>query len=414
VVVLGGGAAGFFAAIRAAELGASVTILEAAARPLQKVLVSGGGRCNVTHALFDPARFVEHYPRGAKELRQAFARFQAKDTVAWFEARGVALKTEDDGRVFPVTDDAHTVADCLLREAERLGVGLRSGVRVEGLERVEGGFRLRLRSGDILASDRLLLATGSNPQGLAFAAQLGHTVEAPVPALFSLRVEDRRIEGLAGIAVADVRATLEVAKPAKDAEGAKPGGMLRVTKSGALLVTHQGFSAHAILRVSSWAARELAAAGYRARLTLDLVPALDDAALRAAAEVVRREHPKGTVGAHAFAPAVPRRLWERLVAAAGIDPATRWAEAPRKGLDALVGELKRGLYEVVGKGDFREEIVTCGGVRRKEVDWATMESRVCPGLHLAGEVLDVDGLTGGFNFQNAWTTGWIAGTAMAQ
>lgn len=402
-LVAGGGAAGYFAAIRAAEMGADVTLLEATGTPLQKVRISGGGRCNVTHACFEPEKLVENYPRGAKELRGVFARFQPRDTVRWFEERGVPLKTEPDGRMFPTTDDSETIVACLVREAEKAGVHVRTHARPQRLLPAGDRWLVALRDGSTVEVDRVLLATGSNPEGHALARAAGHTVVPPVPALFSFVVPDPRIEGLAGVSVPRVRASLEVA------------GLKRpVVREGALLVTHQGLSAYAVLRTSSWAARELAEAKYHATLMVDLVPDATEEDLRRGADDQRRHHPTGRIGTHGFAPGVPRRLWERLVAAAGVDPDTIWTEVPRAGLNKLVSELKRGRYAVAGKGDFREEIVTCGGVSRKEVDWTTMESRVAPGLHFAGEILDVDGLTGGFNFQNAWSTGWIAGTAMAR
>ncbi|MHB8586094.1 MAG: BaiN/RdsA family NAD(P)/FAD-dependent oxidoreductase [Thermoplasmatota archaeon] len=404
VIVLGGGAAGFFGAIRAAERGASVEILEATGEPLQKVRISGGGRCNVTHAMFEPHRLVEKFPRGMRELRSVFARFQPRDTMAWFEARGVHLKVEADGRVFPVSDDSASIVDCLLKEAAALGIVLHTRMRVSAIERASEGapWRVNLRGGGWAEAESVLFATGSNPEGFRLATSLGHAIEPPVPALFSLKVTDPRIEGLAGVAVPNARATLSVA------------GMPRaVTKEGPLLVTHQGFSAYAILRASSWAARELAEAGYRASLRLDFEPDASDENLRAAAAAMRASHPRGTVGAHPFASGVPRRLLARLAQAAGLDPETRWSDAPKKAIEALIMELKRGSYDVIGRGDFREEIVTCGGIRRSEINWTRMESRIAPHVHFAGEILDVDGLTGGFNLQNAWSTGWIAGDAMA-
>lgn len=403
MAVVGGGAAGFFGALRAAELGAEVTILEAGSEHLAKVRISGGGRCNVTQGRFDVPALVENYPRGGKELRSVFARFQPRDTMEWFEERGVDLKVESDGRVFPTTDDSATIVDCLVDAAAELGVDVRTRARPQRLERLDvGGWRLELPGGgEPVVADRVLLATGSSPGGLALAASAGHTVSPPVPALFSFVVRDPRIEGLAGVAVPHVRATLET-----------EGQRRPVTREGPLLVTHQGFSAPAILRLSSVAARKLAEADYQGALTVDFAPDATDEELRAAAEATRAAHPRGSLGPHAFVDHVPRRLWERLLAAAGLDPATRWSEAPKKGLHNLIGELKRGRYAVTGKGEFREEIVTAGGVKRKEVDWTRMESRVAPGLHLAGEILDVDGLTGGYNLQNAWSTGWIAGTTM--
>jgi predicted Rossmann fold flavoprotein len=406
VYVLGGGAAGFFGAIRAAEDArgaARVVLLEATRSPLQKVRISGGGRCNLTHHQFDPAVLVTKYPRGAKELRGVLSRFGPRDTMQWFEARGVRLKVEEDGRVFPASDDSQTVIDCLLKAAADAGVEVRDGATAKSIaRRPEGGFRLALKDGTEDEAAAVLLATGSNPQGLALAASLGHTLVPGVPSLFTFNVQDPRIDGLAGVSVERVKA-----------KAILPDGAT-FEQEGPLLVTHWGLSAHAVLRLSAWGARSFHASGYRAKLVLDWVPGVSEAELRARAERARVEHARGTLSAHGLVPEIlPRRLWCRLVLAAGGDLEMRWAEVPKRGVNLLVEELKRGAFEVQGKGPFREEFVTAGGVARGEVDWRAMESKRVPGLHFAGEILDVDALTGGFNFQNAWSTGWLAGGAMA-
>lgn len=406
--VLGGGAAGFFGAIRAAEEAphARVILLEATRSPLQKVRISGGGRCNVTHHQFDPAVLVTRYPRGAKELRGVLSRFGPRETMQWFENRGVRLKAEPDGRVFPVTDDSETIVERLLRAASDAAVEVRTGTTARAIERLGpdegGGFRLTLKDGTQDDADAVLLATGSNPQGWGLAASLGHTVVPGVPSLFTFEVRDPRIDGLGGVSVEHVRAKARL-----------PDGST-YEQEGPLLITHWGFSAHAVLRLSAWGARSFHASGYKATLVVDFVPSVTEDELRRRTEEARVAHARGTIGAHGLVPdLVPRRLWERMVVAAGGDPETRWSEVPKRGINRLVEELKRGAYQVDGKGPFREEFVTAGGVERKEVDWRTMESRLAPGLHFAGEILDVDALTGGFNFQNAWSTGWLAGTAMA-
>lgn len=402
LVVLGGGPAGFFGAIRAAQLApdARVLLLEATASPLQKVRISGGGRCNLTHRQFDPAVLVTRYPRGGKELRGVLSKFGPRETMAWFEARGVALKAEVDGRVFPASDDSATIVDALRRAAADAGVEVALQDTLRAAEPSPHGLGLTRKDGSRLEARALLLASGSNPRGLALARGLGHTIVPGVPSLFTFEVKDARLEGLAGVCVPHVRAKALVAGRAFEQEGP-------------LLVTHWGLSAHAVLRLSAWAAREFHAAGYRAQLVVDLVPGGSEDALRARADALRASQGAGSIGAHPLAPEIPRRLWERLVVAAGGDPEMRWAEVPRRGVHALVGELKRASFEVTGKGPFKEEFVTAGGVARDEVDWRTMESRLVPGVHFAGEILDVDGLTGGFNFQNAWSTGWLAGSAMA-
>jgi predicted Rossmann fold flavoprotein len=404
--VLGGGAAGFFGAIRAAEQArgaARVVLLEATHSPLQKVRISGGGRCNLTHHQFDPAVLVTKYPRGSKELRGVLSRFGPRETMQWFEARGVKLKVEEDGRVFPASDDSQTVIDCLLKAAAEAGVEVRTGATARALQpRDGGGFRLRLKDGTEDEAAAVLLATGSNPQGLALAASMGHAPVPGVPSLFTFNVQDPRIDGLAGVSVERVKA-----------KAILPDGAV-FEQEGPLLVTHWGMSAHAVLRLSAWGARSFHASGYKAKLVLDWAPGIPEAELRARAERARTEHARGTLSANSLVPEVmPRRLWCRLVLAAGGDLEMRWAEVPRRGVNLLVEELKRGTFDVQGKGPFREEFVTAGGVPRPEVDWRSMESKLAPGLHFAGEVLDVDALTGGFNFQNAWSTGWLAGGAMA-
>ena len=404
LLVLGGGAAGFFGALRAAELAphARVVLLEAAAQPLQKVRISGGGRCNVTHHPFDPALALSKYPRGAKELRGVLSRFGAPQTMAWFEAQGVKLKVERDGRVFPATDDSETICAALLAAAKEKAVEVRTHMTARALERAEGGLRATLKDGSTLDAAAVLLATGSNPQGLALARALGHAVVPGVPSLFTFNVRDERIDGLAGVSVEKVRARATT----PDGQGFE--------QEGPLLVTHWGLSAHAVLRLSAWGARSFAASGYKARLVVDFLPDVKEDALRARCDALRREQARGTVGAHSAAPELPRRLWERLLVAAGGDPEIRWSDVPNRGIQKLLDQLKRAEFQVDGKGPFREEFVTAGGVERKEVDWRTMESRVCPGLFLAGEALDVDALTGGFNLQNAWSTGWLAGEGMAR
>lgn len=398
-MVLGGGAAGFFAAIRAAELApdAKVVLLEATSTPLQKVRISGGGRCNVTHHQFDPAVLVTKYPRGAKELRGVLSRFGPRDTMAWFEARGVALKTEPDGRVFPTTDDSETICAALVEAARKAGVEVRTNATIA---RATPELRLTLKDGATLDAAALCLATGSNPRGIDLAQALGHTIVPPVPSLFTFDVQDPRLDGLAGVSVQHVKAKAIV-------------GGKTFEQEGPLLITHWGLSAHAVLRLSAWAAHEFHDAGYRAELVVDLVPEIKEDALRQKADLAREMYGRSTLAAHPLVDGVPRRLWERLVVAAGGEPEMRWAEVPKRGVSQLVEQLKRAKFQVSGKGPFKEEFVTAGGVARAEVDWRTMESKRVPGLFFAGEVLDVDALTGGFNLQNAWSTGWVAGGGMA-
>ncbi len=404
VSVVGGGAAGFFGAIACAEANpaARVTLYEATAHLLAKVKISGGGRCNVTHACFEPRELAQRYPRGGRELTGAFSRFQARDTVAWFESRGVPLKVEDDGRMFPTTDDSQTIVDCLQGAARRAGVVVRTHCGVKSAERLaaSASFRLTLTTGDIVTTDRLLLATGGNKSSAGFeiARSFGHTIEPPVPSLFTFHLDDPRLKDLAGVSVEDA-ATAVAGTPLKE--------------RGPLLVTHWGLSGPAVLKISAWGARLLAERDYRFALRVNWAPKFNTETARAELERVRAAEPRKQVTT--FCPfGVPLRLWERLVAAAGIAPTAPWTTLGNAALRALAAQVTEAEFAVTGKSLFKDEFVTCGGVKLSEVDFKTMESRLVPGLHFAGEMLDVDGVTGGFNFQAAWTTGWHAGRAMAQ
>ncbi|XHR30072.1 MAG: NAD(P)/FAD-dependent oxidoreductase [Chthoniobacteraceae bacterium] len=406
IVIVGGGAAGFFAAIACAEAcppgkaKPEVVILEKGRQFLTKVRVSGGGRCNVTHACLDPRTLATHYPRGGRALIAAFSRFQASDTVDWFAARGVKLKAEGDGRMFPVTDSSETIVDCLIREARAAGVILKIDVGVKRVERLpQGGFRLALSNGDTLACDRLLLATGGcrTAPGCGMAASLGHAVEAPVPSLFTFHIEEPWLRHLAGVSVAVVEASI-------------PGTKLR--EQGPLLATHSGASGPVILRLSAWGARSLHERSYRFPLHIHWLPHLSVEAVVAELKARSESQPAAFVIKTPIRP-LPTRLWEALVKNAGISPETRWAAFPRAALHRLAEQLTQTEFQVTNKSSNKTEFVTCGGVRLSEVNFKTMESRIAPGLYFAGELLDIDGLTGGFNFQAAWTTGWIAGNAMA-
>lgn len=401
VVVVGGGAAGFFGAITVAENapGIEVLILERAAQVLQKVRISGGGRCNVTHACFDPRELTKRYPRGSRELISPFHRFQAADTVQWFESRGVKLKAEADGRMFPTTNSSQTIIDCLLGEAARAGVKVRTNCGVESTRKIGGKFDLTLTTGETLECDRLLLATGGcrSAAHSALAVSLGHKIADPVPSLFTFHIEIPWLRALAGVSVPDVEAQV-------------PGTKLR--ERGPLLVTHWGLSGPVILRLSAWGARDLHARDYKFTLQLNWLPAMREASLIQELETRASTHPARMIANLPVAP-ISNRLWEALVKAAGIDPITRWAQLGRAGRHQLVQALTRMQLPVTGKSLNKDEFVTCGGVSLQEVNFKTMESRLTPGLHFAGELLDIDGITGGFNFQSAWTTGWLAGQAIA-
>jgi len=406
VLIAGGGAAGFFAAIACAEAdpGADVSLHEGTGHPLSKVRVSGGGRCNVTHACRDVAEFAAGYPRGARELIGPLHRFGPAETTDWFRDRGVELKTEGDGRMFPATDDSSTVVGCLMRAAERAGVRLHTGSAVRAVARAtgeaSGRLAVTLSDGARVLANRVLVATGGGgaSAGLSIAASLGHSIAPPVPSLFTFHVVDERIKGLEGVSAPFACAHV-------------PGTRLR--EQGPVLVTHWGLSGPAILRLSSWGARELHAAGYRFDLVVNWVEPRTPARAMAELGSDRASHPRRRVStSNPFG--LPVRLWERLAAAAGIAPERTWATVANDSLMALANQATASRFAVAGKSMNKEEFVTCGGVRLREVDMSTMESRVCPGLHLAGEVLDIDGITGGYNFQAAWTTGWHAGRAMAR
>jgi predicted Rossmann fold flavoprotein len=400
IVIAGGGAAGFFAAITCARASrdCEVSIFERSPQFLSKVRISGGGRCNVTHALFDPRMFTTRYPRGARELISPFHRFSAEDTVAWFEKRGVRLKREEDGRIFPVTDSSQTIIDCLLAEANAAGVRLftRKGIETAHV-RTQDGFDLKLNTGESVACNRLLLATGGcrSVGGADLARSLGHRIELPVPSLFSLHVPALWLRSLPGITMTDVE--LSVAK---------------LHERGPLLITHNGISGPAVLRLSAWGARILHAMDYRFTLRVNWIPEIAEARMRDEFQSRRQTEPNRRVNNSPLG-GIPTRLWEKLVSNAAISPQTTWTALTRAGMNELIRQLRATELEIDGKSLNKDEFVTCGGVRLREINFKTMESLVTPHLYFAGELLDIDGITGGFNFQAAWTTGWIAGHAMA-
>jgi len=401
IVAIGGGAAGVFGAIATAKANprAQVTVLEAGRQLLSKVRISGGGRCNVTHACFEPSGLVQNYPRGGKPLRGAFSRFQARDTVEWFAAHGVKLKTEADGRMFPTTDDSATIVECLTKAALAVGVKVCTGATVVSAVRQSDKFKILLKSGETYSCDRLLLATGSNPIGYQIAKALGHQIEPPVPSLFTFNVLDRELKDLAGVSVDSVQLRLLAEKS-------------KLEQMGPLVVTHWGLSGPAVLKLSAWGARLLHQSHYQATLMINWLPQLNPEVLRQKLLEVKSEWARKAILPNCPVD-LPRRLWQYLVARAGIATEDRWAGLSHKTLNQLVQELTQGQYFIQGKGAFKEEFVTCGGVNLKEVNFKTMESCLAPGLYFAGEILDIDGVTGGFNFQSAWTTAWLAGQAMA-
>lgn len=410
LVVAGGGAAGFLAAITAAEAGLTgVHVLEATAEPLAKVRISGGGRCNVTHACWDPVVLVGHYPRGGRALRGPFSRFAPADAVAWFADHGVELITEADGRMFPSSHSSETVVAALRAAAHRAGVQLHSRCALKGVVAPAAPgelFRLQLRgdgSADAPAQcRRLLLATGGHPSGRGLAAELGHRLQAPLPSLFTLRLAEPRLQALAGLVQEPVGLELQL-----------EGGARPWRQRGPLLLTHWGCSGPALLRLTAFAARDLAMAQYRGWLTVDWTGGMAAAEVLQLLRQQRSTYGGRSLGAQRPLEGLRRRLWQALLDQAGVAADITWASLPRAAEQQLLQTLVASRYAVAGRGPFGEEFVTAGGVDLAEVNLATMESRRLPGLHLAGELLDVDGVTGGFNFQHCWTSGWLAGRAVA-
>jgi len=400
IIVIGGGAAGFFAAINCAETNPNslITLIEAAPQPLGKVRISGGGRCNVTHHCFDVGELINNYPRGSKALRGCFTRFQPQDTITWFNRHGVKLKTESDGRMFPITDNSETIVNCLLETAKKLGVKIITGIAVKN---IESGFQVILKNGEILTANKILIATGSSKIGYQWAEKLGHEIEQPVPSLFTFNIKDTRFQDLAGVTVENVHLKLVTQ------------GKEKLAQTGPLLITHWGISGPAVLKLSAWGARLLAENNYQMSLLINWLPEYNQDQLREYLLIVKNENPKKQIVSYSPVK-LSKRLWQSLVIASEINPDTIWANLSKKQLNKLVQELSQGNYLIKGKGVFKDEFVTCGGVNLKEINFKTMESKICPNLYFAGEILDIDGITGGFNFQNAWTTGWIAGQAMGK
>lgn len=399
LAVIGGGAAGFFAAVNAARKhkGLRVVVLEKTDKLLAKVRISGGGRCNVTHACFDPRELVKFYPRGQKELAQLFARFCSGDTVEWFESRGVKLKAEADGRMFPVSDNSESIIDCLLEDAKRYGVEIRLKSGVNQLQARDKGFVLQLDSGELRAS-KVLVASGGHPKLEAYSwlADLGHRIVPPVPSLFTFNLPGNAIVKLMGVSVNKARIKLPDFKQ---------------EQTGPLLITHWGLSGPAVIKLSAMAARELAAAAYSYRVVVNWLPEEDVDSLRTLLEEYRKYAPTAKV-VNRLEVELPQRLKEWQLERAGFGADQRWQDSSNKQINRLIELLTNDQYAASGKTTFKEEFVTSGGVDRRDIDFRTMESRAVPGLYFAGEVIDIDALTGGFNFQAAWSAGWAVAEAI--
>ncbi len=400
VAIIGGGAAGFFAAIRCAELdpAARIVILERGRDVLEKVRISGGGRCNATHACPDPRELVKNYPRGGRELLGPFTRFGTTDTVEWFKKRGVAIKTEADGRMFPVSNSSETIVECLTGEARRLGIEVRLHARVENFFQKEGRWEIKL-GGDERPHvfDKIMVAAGSSAAVWKILERLGHRIVAPVPSLFTFNIKDARLADLAGVAVPKAAVFFQEKK---------------LATSGPVLITHWGLSGPAVLKLSALAARELHAVGYKFSIEANWLFDRKLPETLGFLSEFKLSSPKKLVAASPQF-GLPARLWQKLVAAAGISETLRWADLDKKSAQKLAEQLTASRFQVDGKSTFKEEFVTAGGIDLREVDFKRFESRICPNLFFAGEILDIDAVTGGFNFQAAWTGGWLAGSAIA-
>jgi predicted Rossmann fold flavoprotein len=396
IIIVGGGAAGFFTAINIVEKHPKlkVAILERGAEVLNKVRVSGGGRCNVTHACFEPNELVKFYPRGEKELRGPFHQFCSGDTIEWFEQHGVALKIEADGRMFPVSNSSQTIIDCFLKATQKLGIAVLTGQSVQSIFKKDHLWKIETQSENYL-SEKLILATGSNPKVWDMLQHFGHAVVSPVPSLFTFNIKDSRIKELPGVAA-------QVTVKVKDT---------KLTSTGPLLITHWGMSGPAILKLSAWGARILHDKNYQFTIFVNWLHDIDTAAVEKSLKELKQEHAKKSVSKKSPFE-LTNRLWESLVLASGIESETKWADLSKTQLQNLANQLTNGTFQVNGKSTFKEEFVTAGGIDLKEINFKTMESKLHENLYFAGEIVNIDAITGGFNFQNAWTSGFILANAI--
>jgi len=398
IIIVGGGAAGFFAAINVAEQNPKlkVVILERGKNVLTKVKVSGGGRCNVTHAEFIPQELVQNYPRGEKELLGPFHQFMTGDTIEWFEKRGVELKIEEDGRMFPVSNSSQTIIDCFLNEAKKFKVNVLKSHSVKSIQTEKNGWVLKTSNGDFY-SEKLVIATGSNEKIWKLLESLGHTISKPVPSLFTFKIDDKRIKEIPGVVALNV----EIKVVDTD-----------LYSEGPLLITHWGMSAPAILKLSAFGALELEKRNYKFKIEVNFIrkPFKDCLA-------ILKDYKLGLAKKTVFNTTqfdLPKRLWQQLVLAALIDSDTRWADVNKIQLEALVIQLTKAIFSVNGKSTFKEEFVTAGGINLKEVNFKTFESKLHDNLYFAGEVINIDAVTGGFNFQNAWTGAYIVAKSISE
>jgi predicted Rossmann fold flavoprotein len=391
IIIVGGGAAGFFTAINIVEKNPKlkVAILERGAEVLQKVRISGGGRCNVTHACFEPNELIKFYPRGEKELRGPFHQFCSGDTIEWFEKHGVELKIEDDGRMFPVSNSSQTIINCFLQATTKLGIKVLTGQSVQSIFKKENVWKIETQNENYI-TEKLILATGSNPKIWEMLQSHGHAIVSPVPSLFTFNIKDARIKELPGVAAL---ATVKV----KDT---------KLESSGPLLITHWGMSGPAVLKLSAWGARTLNDKNYQFTIYVNWLHDMDLADAEKKLKNLKLEHAKKAVSKKSPFE-LTNRLWESLVLASSIEVDTKWADLSKVQLQNLSNQLTNGAFQVNGKSTFKEEFVTAGGIDLKEINFKTMESKLHENLYFAGEIVNIDAITGGFNFQNAWTSGFI-------
>ena len=391
IIIVGGGAAGFFTAINIVEKNPKlkVAILERGTEVLNKVRISGGGRCNVTHACFEPNELVKFYPRGEKELRGPFHQFCSGDTIEWFEKHGVELKIEADGRIFPVSNSSQTIIDCFLKATQKLGITVLTGQSVQSIFKKDSLWKVETQTENYLA-EKLILATGSNPKVWEMLQNFGHAIVSPVPSLFTFNIKDSRIKELPGVAA---HVTVKV----KDT---------KLSSTGPLLITHWGMSGPAILKLSAWGARILHDKNYQFTIFVNWLNDAEKADVENMLKELKQEHAKKSVSKKS-AFELTNRLWESLVLASGIESETKWADLSKIQLQNLANQLTNGTFQVNGKSTFKEEFVTAGGVDLKEINFKTMESKILEKFYIAGEVLNIDAVTGGFNFQACWSEAWL-------
>lgn len=400
LVVVGGGAAGFFCAVNAARLSPNllVIILEKSTKLLSKVKVSGGGRCNVTHDCQSISEMVKRYPRGSSFLKKSFHHFFTSDTISWFEKMGVKLHAEADGRMFPLSNNSQTIVDCLLSEAEKYAIDIRMSTELKSLEQTGNSWEVRTNKGNI-AADFVCIACGGFPklEQFNFLGGTGHSWVKPVPSLFTFNLENKNITRLMGLTADPVQVKIVGTK---------------LVEQGPLLITHWGFSGPAVLKLSAWGARLLEEKNYNFQITVNWCPDFNETSILDKLSLQRIDHPsQKIINSHLLN--LPSRLWEFLLEEAGIDGQLRWADLPSKLQNQLAKTLCSCIFSVKGKTTFKEEFVTAGGVDLKDIDSRTMKSRIREGLYFAGEIMDVDGITGGFNFQHAWTSGYLAAESIS-